>query len=342
LQGNRLQGAGENNGSSHPSNVIKIDVDGDRHTPQSSSIPSKNIKIADITDAVIAKDPSFGLSTHPPSVYLQQHPLTRYSLVPPPKGPSPQQQQQSNLQMIHHPMGQEQIIATDQWKLNRRIQQQQAKEDLKSSNSGPQGRSTPDDRNSIIRISQSPSPRAKTSYEPVSPPEPGHYYQQKPAVTINERKMTQSGPPPSDGQSGEPNNVLKFFNSKIAEAMRSSEDLNDHGNDAKDGNAHMVKSFERPRSGNGIPDSDSDKSSSGKRGESPYSQQGRPPTHPPIMYPCSALTFPQVGFNPIISPKAANELIDANRQSAATAQQPQHLDSRQVLSEQYDALSDED
>lgn len=241
--------------------------------------------------------------------------------------------------MIHHqPMGQEQIIATDQWKLNRRIQQQhqqqqQAKEDMKNAVAAGHGRSTPDDRN-IVRISQSPSPRATTSYEPVSPPE-AHYYQKQ---VVNEKKMNSGGPqdrPPVIDELSQ--NVLKHFNNKIAEAMRSSNDSNDHSNDGnKEGSIH-VKSFDRPRSGNGIPENENDKSA-GKR-ESPYNVGPRQQTLQGYMYPFNALQL-STGVNPpIISPKAPSEIMDAGRQQPVP---PQHLESRQVLSERYDALSDEE
>jgi len=318
----------DNNGNSHQSNIIKIDVDSsdrerdrDRH-PSGSSIP-KNIKIADITEAVLAKDPAYGLLQHP-GMYLPGQQFIRYAQ--PPKGPGGQQS--GPPPMIHHqPMGQEQIIATDQWKHNRRIQQQQqqqqAKEDIK--NAAQHGRLTPDDRN-IVRISQSPSPRAKTSYEPVSPPE-AHYYQKQ----ANEKKMNQGPPPPLDpsnpGNDEHTNVVLKFFNSKIAEAMRSSNDQNDHSNDGKEGGIHVVKSFDRPRSGNGIPENDG--------------QPQRQLASQAFRYPFNALTVSSGVNPPMISPRAASEIIDASRQQQQPVP-PQHLEPRQVLSEQYDALSDED
>lgn len=338
----------DNNGNNHQSNIIKIDVDSsDRErerdrNPSGSSIP-KNIKIADITEAVLAKDPAYGLLHHP-GMFLPGQQFIRYGQ--PPKGAGGQQQSGPPPPMIHHqPMGQEQIIATDQWKHNRRIQQQQqlqqAKEDIK--NAGAHGRSTPDDRN-IVRISQSPSPRAKTSYEPVSPPE-AHYYQKQAA---NEKKMNQGGPqqqqqqdPGQPGSDEHAKNVLNFFNSKIAEAMRNSNDVNDHSNDGnKDGGIHVVKQFDRPRSGNGIPENDNDKASSGKR-ESPYNigQQQRQLPPQAFMYPYNALTVTSGVNPPMISPKAASEIIDASRQQPVPTQ---HLEPRQVLSEQYDALSDED
>lgn len=370
----RLQG--ENNGNSHSPNVINVDVDStdlSRHS-QSSSLPPKNIKLNDITDAVISKDPSFGMHHHPPGAYLPGQHFVRYSnagsmtsKAPPTQSHAPsnqQQQQQQQPQM----MGQEQIIATDQWKLNRRMQQQQHKEEMAKSgnNGGPQGRSTPDDRH-IIRMAQSPSPRAKmSSYEPVSPPDSGpHYYlQPKPMITINandQRKLPPGVVPTSqeNAPAGDANMVLKFVNHRIAEAMRNndekfaSNEQHHASGEVKDG--HIMKAYERPRSGssmpgNGLPENDNEKSLGGKR-ESPsvyISQSTRPSPQPnqsfqqtsmAFMYPFSALTIPPAGANPIISPKAANDLIDANRQGSAP---PQHMETRQVLSEQYDALSDED
>lgn len=365
----RIQNA-ENNGNSHSPNIINVDVDStdlSRHS-QSSSLPPKNIKLNDITDAVISKDPSFG-SHHPGAYHPHGQHFVRYSNAnsmpsknPPTQSHAPSGQQQPQL------MGQDQIIATDQWKHNRRMQQQQQKEEMaKSGNGGgnPQGRSTPDDRH-IIRMAQSPSPRSK--YEPVSPPDANsqYYFQGKPMITINpndQRKMPLGAVPTSQENApvGDANMVLKFVNHKIAEAMRNNDEKygsivsnEHHAGDVKDG--HVMKGYERPRSGssipgNGIHDNESDKSSVGKR-ESPsvyISQSSRPspqpnqsfqPTSMAFMpYPYSALTIPQAGANPIISPKAASELIDPSRQSSAPQQ---HLETRQVMSEQYDALSDED
>lgn len=375
FQGNRdpigrLQA--ENNGNSHSPNIINVDVDStdlSRHS-QSSALPQKNIKLNDITDAVISKDPSFGMHHHPPGAYLPpgQH-FVRYSnagsmpsKAPPTQShaPSGQQQQQHQPQL----MGQEQIIATDQWKLNRRMQQQQHKEEMAKSgnNGGPQGRSTPDDRH-IIRMAQSPSPRTKQSYEPVSPPDSGpHYYlQPKPMITINaneQRKLPPGAPSQEKPPAGDANMVLNFVHHRIAEAMRNNDEKygSNVSNEQHHGGDPGMKAFERSRCGgsmpgNGLPENDNDKALVGKQREPPsvyISQSTRPSPQPnqafqqtsmAFMYPYSALTIPSAGGNPIISPKAANELIDANRQSSAP---PQHMETRQVLSEQYDALSDED
>ena len=346
LQANRdaiNQLRAENNGNSHSPNIINVDVDSNdvaRH-PQSSAIPQKNIKLNDITDAVISKDPSFGIHHHPPGAYLPpgQH-FVRYSnansmpgkSMPPTQSHAPSQQQQPQ------PMGQDQIVATDQWKLNRRMQQQQQQkeEQAKGNNGGPQGRSTPDDRH-IIRMAQSPSPRTKMAYEPVSPPDSGpHYYlqQQKPQITINANEQRKMQPGAQENApAGDANMVLKFVHHKIAEAMRNDEKF-EHEKDGR-----------RSLPGNGIPENDGDRKRASPSvyispsTRAPPQQQQQPPFQPSFMYPFSALTIPQAGANPIISPKAANELIDANRQSTAP---PQHLETRQVLSENYDALSDED
>lgn len=343
--------------------MINVDVDStdlSRHS-QGSSLPLKNIKINDIADAVISKDPSFGMIHHHPSYLPPGQQFIRYSNASsmPNKAPPTQSHAPSSHQQPQ-PMGQEQIIATDQWKLNRRMQQQQQKEEMAKSgnNGGPQGRSTPDDRH-IIRMAQSPSPRAKMAYEPVSPPDSGpHYYMQpKPMITINSNEQRKMPPIVQSSQenapAGDANVVLKFVHHRIAEAMRSDEKYGDHSGDGKDG--HVLKAYERPRSGssmpgNGISDNESDKSSAGKRASpsvyaigqstrpSPQPNQPFQPTSMAFMYPYSALTVPHGGPNPMISPKAANELIDASRHPSA----PQQMETRQVLSEQYDALSDED
>lgn len=362
----RLQA--ENNGNSHSPNIINVDVDStdlSRHS-QSSSLPQKNIKLNDITDAVISKDPSFGMHHHPSGAYLQHgQQFIRYSNASSmPSKSQPTQSHSSSGQQPPQLMGQDQIVATDQWKHNRRMQQQQQKEEMAKggNNGGPQGRSTPDDRH-IIRMAQSPSPRAKMSYEPVSPPDssPHYYLQQKQQMVAfnanDQRKMSQGSVSAAqeNAPAGDANMVLKFVHHRIAEAMRNNDEKygsivanENHPGDNKEGQ-HQMKGYERPRSGssipgNGIPENE-DK---GKR-ESPsvyLNQSARPSPQPnqsyqqsslAFMYPYSALTIPQAGANPIISPKAANELIDASRQPAG-----QHMETRQVLSEQYDALSDED
>lgn len=361
----RLQA--ENNGNSHSPNIINVDVDStdlSRHS-QNSSLPQKNIKLNDITDAVISKDPSFGM--HHPGAYLQHNQqFIRYSNAN--SMPSKSQPTQSHSSLGHQQpqlMGQEQIVATDQWKHNRRMQQQQQKEEMAKggNNGGPQGRSTPDDRH-IIRMAQSPSPRAKMSYEPVSPPDSSpHYYmpQKSQMVAVNandQRKIPQGSVSTSqeNAPGGDANMVLKFVHHRIAEEMRKNDEKYNsiianehHSGDSKDG--HQMKAYERPRSGSSIPGNGMPENEDKGKRESPsvyLGQSTRPSPQPnqafqqspmAFMYPYSALTIPQSGANPIISPKAANELIDASRQSSG---QPQHMETRQVLSEQYDALSDED
>jgi hypothetical protein len=347
---------------------VDVDSSSDLSRHQSSILPAKNLKLNDITDAIIAKDPSFGMQHHQqqgapyhfqPGNFVRTSGFNSNTNIIPSKTPPTQSQMQPQ------PMGQEQIIATDQWKMTRRLQQQQQqKEEMAKSNANMQGRSTtPDDRH-IIRMAQTPSPRNKMTYEPVSPPETSsHYHQQHPKITINSydpRQMQQENIP--GGADG--NKLLKMLNNRIAEAMRSDEKYPNDGISAdgksidgrRDGD--VMKNYERPRSGNSIVPGNGvdggDKSPANKR-ESPQvynisrpsSQPGQNPAFPPqgsmaFMYPYSALTIPQVasGANPIISPKAANELIDANRQQQQ--QPPQHMETRQVLSEQYDALSDED
>lgn len=357
----RLQQPIENNGNSHSPNVINVDVDSssDLSRHSISSLPSKNLKLNDITDAIIAKDPSFGLHHQqgpPAGAYhsLPSHLLrTGFSganTIPSKTPPTQTMAQQPPI--LSQPMGQEQIIATDQWKMNRRLQQQQQqKEEMAKSGVNMQGRSTPDDRH-VIRMAQSPSPRTKMAYEPVSPPESSSHYHIQPKITINaydQRNMPiiQEGGPGSDE-----NKLLKMINSRLAEAMRNDEKYSNeqHQNDGKE----RREIYERPRSGNsagpGNGMNSGDKSPAKRESPQVYGNMSRPSSQPgnqafqsasmAFMYPYSALTIPQAaGANPIISPKAANEIIDANRQQQPPAP---HLETRQVLSENYDALSDED
>lgn len=368
----RLQA--ENNGNSHSPNVINVDVDSSelaRHTQSANMSQKPNITLNHITDAVIAKDPSFG--AHAQHLGFGQLPPGSINFIRQSIANSMQNKTPSTQSIISSgSMGQEQIVSTDQWNRHRRIQQQQQKEEMAKSgnNGGPQGRSTPDDRQ-IIRMAQTPSPRNKIPYEPVSPPESQqHYYQQqaKPLITINanDQRRMQSSSQPGQENAGDANMVLTFVNNRIAEAMRDG--LGSEHHDGKDGhktfqsrdNEMGMKTYERPRSGNsmpgnGMPENDSDKSS-GKR-ESPHNsvyinqqstrpspqpnQSYQPPQSVAYMYPFSALTIPP-GANPIISTKAASELIESNRQQQAPAPPSQHHETRQVLSEQYDALSDEE
>lgn len=362
----RIQQA-ENNGNSHLPNIINVDVDSSsdlpRHPTSISNLPAKNLKLNDITDAIIAKDPSFGMHHQQPppgSYHLSSPHFARSGFSNANTIPSKTPPTQSMAQIPSsgpQPMGQEQIIATDQWKMNRRLQQQQQQKEEMAKSGNPQGRSTtPDDRH-VIRMAQTPSPRTKMNYEPVSPPETSHYHMQ-PKITVNaydQRGMPMSGPESAPG--GEGNKIFSLLSNRIAEVMRNDDKYpNDHhGNaDRKDKrDSDVMKGYDRPRSGNSIPGNGVDageKSPAGKR-ESPQvyisrpsSQPGNQQPFPPamFMYPYSALTIPQAaaGANPIISPKAASELIDANRQQQAPP--TQHLESRQVLSENYDALSDED
>jgi hypothetical protein len=350
----------ENNGNSHSPNVINVDVDSSsdlsRHPSSTSALPPK-LKLNDITDAIITKDPSFGLQHHqgppyhlPPGHFVRTAfnnsvsiPSSIASKAPPPI------QVQSSVQSVLQPMGQEQIIAaTDQWNLKRRLQQ---KEEMAKSGGHPQGRSTPDDRN-VIRMSQTPSPRNKMQqpYEPISPPETSSVYHQKIPIGYDQRVGM---PMPQEKAAGpDGNKLLNMLHQRIAEVMRSDDKYpNDHsegGKERRDGD--IMKGYERPRSGNSAGPGNGvdggDKSPANKR-ESPQVYMSRPSSQPgnqaqyqpspsmPFMYPYNALTIPQTaGPNPIISPKSSNEILEANRQHLET--------TRQVMSDNYDALSDDE
>lgn len=357
----RLQQA-ENNGNSHSPNIINVDVDSSselsRHPSSISNLPAKNLKLNDITDAIIAKDPSFGLHHQQQGAYHLSSPhfgRTGFSNANTMSSKTPPSQSiaQSPSGMVQ-PMGQEQIIATDQWKINRRLQQQQQQKEEMAKTGNSQGRSTtPDDRH-VIRMAQTPSPRNKMAYEPVSPPETSQHYHIQPKITMtpyDQRNVQISG---HENPGGDANKIFNMLNSRIAEAMRNDDKYpNDHPERKDRRENDVIKSYERPRSGNSVPGNgveSGEKSPAGKR-ESPQVYISRPSSQPSnqpfpssmFMYPFSALTIPPQatsGANPIISPKATSEIIDTNRQQQVPS--AQHLESRQVLSEQYDALSDED
>lgn len=353
----RLQQA-ENNGNSHSPNVINVDVDSSsdlsRHPSSTSALPPK-LKLNDLTDAIIAKDPSFGMQHHQGSPYHLPSHFVRTAFnnsvsIPssmPNKAPPPIQVQ-SSVQSVLQPMGQEQIIAaTEEWNMKRRLQQ---KEEMAKSGGHPQGRSTPDDRN-VIRMSQTPSPRTKMQqpYEPVSPPETSSVYHQKIAIGYDQRGGMQMQQEKAQGP--DKNNLLNILHQRIAEVMRSDDKYpNDHsegGKERRDGD--IMKGYERPRSGNSAGPGNGvdggDKSPANKR-ESPQVYMSRPSSQPgnqaqyqpppsmSFMYPYNALTIPQAAGNSIISQKPSNEILEANRQHLET--------TRQVMSDNYDALSDDE
>jgi len=329
----------------------------------------KNLKLHDLTDAIISKDLAHPL--HPHAAYIAMMPpgIARYAME---KGQMIQQGGGSKSD--GQPMGQEKIIATEQWNLNRRLIQQQQKEDMaKGGNNGPGSeRSTPDDRH-IIRMAQTPSPRNKIPYEAVSPPDSMHYYQQqqqqqqqqqpKPMITINpsdQRRLPPGASMHENNPAGDGSMIFKFVNDRIAEKMRQDGTANDHHDgkqqqQQRENEITMKTIYERPRSGNnpttggnGMPEMN-DNEKNKREMQQHISQSSRPP--PPqqfqgpamaFMYPYSALTVPPGGPNLIISPKT-NELIERQQQGGGGGPPPtQHLETRQVMSEQYDALSDED
>lgn len=362
---NRLQA--ENNGNSHSPNIINVDVDSssDLARHQSSASLTAKLKLNDLTDAIIAKDPSFGIHNQQAAAaaaaaaavanapyhhltsgghFVRTHAYGNSGSIPS-KTPPTQTPPSSVLQ----PMGQEQIIATNQWNLNRRLQQQQQQQQKEEmAKNAPQGRSTPDDRH-VIRMSQSPSPRTKMApYEPVSPPETSSVYHQKVALNYDQRGGMAGAQEKAPGNDN--SKILSMLHQRIAEAMRNE----DHVEGGAGGGKDRRDGYERPRSGNnsagpGNGVEGDEKSPAGKR-ESPQvylsrpsSQPGNPQYQPspsmPFMYPYNALTIPQP-TGAIISPKPTNavsggggEIIDSNRHMETT---------RQVMSDNYDALSDDE
>jgi hypothetical protein len=196
-------------------------------------------------------------------------------------------------------------------------------------------------------------------YEPVSPPDAGQHYHQKISISYDQQKRMQMAAEQQHQQQqqqqqqqpgADSNKLLNMLNHRIAEVMRNDDKYpNDHDGKDQRRDGEPMKGYERPRSGNSAGPGngvDGDKSPVGKR-ESPQvyisrpsSQPGNPPYPPPssmpYMYAYNPLTMPQASTGPIISPKPASEIIDSSRQQANLET------SRQVMSDNYDALSDDD
>lgn len=210
--------AAENNGKAQSPHVIKIDLDSDSSSgaimPQSNRGPSsaiKNITIGQITDSVIAKDFANNsmLSHRPPygGMYhheqQQQHQHQQHQQQPPVSMGAPMDHQWVRRLPPGMPLLQSGVMPKDP---------------SKDMGRGP----TPDDRQ-IIRLAQTPSPRAKNSsmpmHEPVSPPDdhsgpqphhqpqqapvglPSHYYSSVGQTSISLQPLQQQqhgGPPQQD------------------------------------------------------------------------------------------------------------------------------------------------
>lgn len=197
----------ENNGKSHSPNVINIDLDSDR----SRNPLVKNITLGELTDSIIQKD--YGPNPFMPlrSAYMQNYRPEqtevwkmnrRLSQKDGIQQPSPQQPPTS--QQLQLPTSAPQLI----------MAHNQNKNSMQS-NTGP-GRSTPDDRhNSIIRMAQSSSPRAKPYHESITPPDNYHYQASLAHARI------QAPPVPTSGHQFALDCYVK---NRIVEAMRTEDD----------------------------------------------------------------------------------------------------------------------
>lgn len=277
---------------------------------------------------------------------------------------------------------QDSIMATDQWKYNRKIQQQQQqqfqqhqqqqqqqkqKEEMQNRSNSNCGRpsSASDDRQ-IIRMAQTPSPRSKSNYhEPASPP---HFY-------LTHPDMMDRGPP----NAGHPqlhspalimqNKSISFpmdhyVKNRIAEAMRtaeeggsSSQESNDkdHLKNTSPADAIIIDE-DRPKSGHnpqvGV-ESDNNKTSAKLEsvyGQSPQQQQqSRPSSQPPSLpftthpYPYSALNVSAAATQSGAPPMTVQITKTTSNIDDQLNRQTQPMDSiKPLLSDQYEALSDED
>lgn len=297
----------ENNGKSHSPNVINIDLDSDRSRTQ---VVTKSITLGELTDSIIAKD----FSPHP--------------FIP--------------LRQPFMPYHQDSIVTTDQWKYNRRMQQQkdeqQHMQQQPTSNKTQSGRIVPDERQ-IIRMAQPPSPRNKQFHESASPPD-GHFYQIATNPSMQNRTVQQ--PPQSPHH---PFALHCYVKNRIVEAMRTEDEKRADESSAHDRRitSHLQhKDNDRsPTPGEMIIDEDviAIPSSSAPSNMDHHNVQYSQPAVTSFA-PTTTYTYPFVssGAGSVqLSQSMPQHLDDQKRNQHNTHNEPKPL-----LLAQYEALSDED
>lgn len=342
--------ANENNSKSHSPNVINVDLDSD---PKPSTIESR-MTLGELTDSIIKMQ-----------TQNQGHLIFNAAAgtKTPPTGPS-------------NPMhNQDSIMATDQWKYNRKIQQhhhqqQQAQQQaaqqqhLKQKEQQERGgnncgrpSSASDDRQ-IIRMAQTPSPRSKSNYiEPVSPPDNQRHFYLSHAHIVDRGLPQPHSPAHLMQNKNQQSGFLmdNYVKNRIMEVMRTPPEGGPSGGQEQNDKDHMKNSSpgdamiideDRPKSGHSV-GSDNSKTSAKLEsiyGQSPQ-QQSRPSSQPPITfnhpYPFSALSVSAAppGSLPMTLQitKAPSNIDDQSNR----LNQPM-VASKPLLSDQYEALSDED
>lgn len=354
----------ENNGKPQSPHVIKIDLDSDSSQPPTSRPSSaaaasvKNITIGQITDSVIAKDfasSSSSMLSHRPPYGSMYH--------------------SDSAQPPHVSMG-----APDHQWVRRLppgaipVSQASGKDpkDMSSSASSSSGRvPTPDDRQ-IIRMAQTPSPRAKSNtmpiHEPVSPPDdnsglslppvplPSHYYSSVGQTSISLQpvhggpspsdRRPNSGPPAGSGSSSGPptsshqsNFVLDcYVKNRIVEEMRIQEKAG--------GVLGQTNPNDRSSTPGGNDEMRPNSRPSGPPLGHPYGAGPNPSVATTVAYPYSAWTMSGApGGNHVAQPPKVGESSGVNSSGAvnsANASIGPPAEPKPLLSSQYEELSDED
>lgn len=302
----------ENNGKPHSPNVINIDLDSERSR---NVVTTKNFPVGEPIDS----------KEYSPSPFI-------------------------NMRQPFMPFRGE---TTEMWKANRRLPSQQpppqpiTAHSNKNSNPSPTGtgRPPPDERQ-IIRMSQPPSPRAKSS----SIPSENYHY---------------PSPPCGVPQTSSPHRFLDcYMKNRIVEVMRTEDDKRpeDGSSDSQrrtpqqqqqQRSSHLAKDIDRSSTpGDMVIDEDGPTNQSTliqnhvtPHGHHPHSahlnsQFAQPPVTTfatTYAYPFNALTVAAASLPPPIKTNIDGETPARNNPPLPPAQEPKPL-----LSAQYEALSDED
>lgn len=365
---------------SHSPNVINVDIDSDSKTQTKNitlgdiadSIITKDYIVRQNAAAQAGQGPQFarynatqGTKTPPNLIHNQDSIVTT-------------DQWKYNRKMLQQHQQQQQQ-QHQQFQQMQQQQQQKQKEEIQirnNSNAGrpPSGPSSDDGRH-IIRMAQTPSPRSKSNFhEPVSPPETNapHFYPSHPHMdhrSAQQQQQQQQGHPqmqhlqhnkaPQVPQQTSTFMMERYVKNRIVEAMRT-EDVsgNEQSGSEKsqkemqDRNAspgQMIIDEDRPKSSGGQQNASNTSKSSAKLDSQTHHLIYQTPTsrvssqQPQQYYPFSALNVSAAvgptGANPLPPPV---QIKTSGPNDSNLGQNPAMDTQRPIMSDQYEALSDED
>ncbi len=255
-----------------------------------------------------------------------------------------------NRKMMHQAQQQQQHQQFQQQMQAQQQQQQKQKEEIQirnNSNPGSMGRPpsgpSSDDGRHVIRLAQTPSPRSK--HEPISPPEtnaPPHFY-----PLMDHRGNLQPGHPQLQHhqQNKAPQSstfmMERYVKNRIVEAMRTEDG---QGQEKDQQKSQKDDDEDRPKSSGPANPSKSSAKLESQQHHLIYPTSRGSQQQPPQFYPFSALNVSaasgQGAGNPLPVPVQIKTSV-ANENSGGPGQN-QMDNQRPLLSDQYEALSDED